>query len=309
MLPAYDELPIRPDAPPGSSWGVWGDRDVLGCLHLLTPERVVRAASCIRTGEVFPLDLPIDLPDPPLFGRDRVRHEVRGEVDARSHDDVLHGYNTQSSTQWDGFRHIRHREHGFYGGVPDEEHGMHHWASRGIAGRAVLVDVDRWRAAEGRPLAHDEPDPITPDDVRGCIEAQGTPVEPGDVLLLRTGWVGWYRAQDEGRRRELVHGFAAPGLQPGTETARLLWDLHVAAVAADNPALEVWPLGGRDWTPDVFVHTALLPLLGIPIGELFDLDRLAEACAADRRYDAFLTSAPLHVPSGVASPPNALAIR
>src|SRR3712207_7040093 len=36
--------------------------------------------------------------------------------------------------------------------------------------------------------------------------------------------------------------------------------------------------------PDVFVHTALLPLLGIPIGELWDLDALAEDCAATGTY-------------------------
>ena len=85
---------------------------------------------------------------------------------------------------------------------------------------------------------------------------------------------------------------------------------------ADNPALEVWPIGPRDvaeadparW-PDVFVHTALLPLLGIPIGELFDLDALADDCAASATYDAFFTSAPLNLPAGVATPPNALAIR
>src|SRR5688572_18895320 len=115
-LPSYDDLPVTPGAPPGSAWGLWGDHDVLGCLPLLTPERVLRAARCIQSGDVFPLDLPLELPDPPLFGRARVRHEVRGEVDARSHDDLLHDYNTQSSTQWDGFRHIRHRDYGFYGG-------------------------------------------------------------------------------------------------------------------------------------------------------------------------------------------------
>ena len=57
------------------------------------------------------------------------------------------------------------------------------------------------------------------------------------------------------------------------------------------------------------VHTAILPLLGLPIGELFDLDALADDCAADGRYESFFTSAPLNLPNGVASPPNALAIR
>ena len=53
----------------------------------------------------------------------------------------------------------------------------------------------------------------------------------------------------------------------------------------------------------------LLPLLGIPLGELWDLDALADDCAADRTYDAFLTSAPLNMPAGVGTPPNAIAIR
>jgi hypothetical protein len=103
--------------------------------------------------------------------------------------------------------------------------------------------------------------------------------------------------------------------------AACLWDLHIAAVAADNPALEVWPpplfWGGRpaDSEPerpedliDRFLHFGLLPLLGMPIGELFDLDALAAECEREGRYDCLFTSAPLNVHAGVASPPNALAI-
>jgi hypothetical protein len=57
------------------------------------------------------------------------------------------------------------------------------------------------------------------------------------------------------------------------------------------------------------VHTALIPLLGIPLGEFFVLDALAEDCAQDGRYTFMFTSAPLHLTRGVASPPNALAIK
>lgn len=319
-LPSYDELPIKPDAPPGSSWGVWGEGDVLGCLNLLTPERIVRAASLVKTGKVFALNLDATLPSPPLFGRAAPRHEVLTRPSGNSHDDVLHDWNTQSSSQWDGFRHIRNPAHGHYGGVPDEEHGIHHWVGR-IAGRAVLADIDRWRAATGRPLQQGTGDPIHPEDVLGCLRDQGTTVETGDILLLRTGWLTWYRTLDADQRRAIAEPsvLAAPGLAPGKATARLLWDLHVAAVAADNPALELCPIGSDEgraaaeadpslW-PEVFVHTALLPLLGIPIGELWDLDALAEDCAATGTYDSFFTSAPLNIPNGVATPPNALAIR
>jgi hypothetical protein len=50
-------------------------------------------------------------------------------------------------------------------------------------------------------------------------------------------------------------------------------------------------------------------MLGMPLGELWDLDALAEDCAADGRYEFFLTSAPLYVPGGVGSPINAYALK
>ena len=133
-LPSYDQLPVRDGAPAQSSWGVWGDGDVFGTLNLLTPERVLAAARSIRTGRTFALNPELTLPDPPLFGRARCDHEITGELGG-GHDDLYHDWNTQSSAQWDGFRHFAHRDHGHYGGVPDQEHGIHFWASAGIVGR------------------------------------------------------------------------------------------------------------------------------------------------------------------------------
>ena len=136
---------------------MWGDGDVFGCLNLLTPERAVRGAALVRTGKVFALNLDMELPDPPLFGRSQFTHDVTWLANEVGHDDALSNWNTQSSSQWDGFRHIRSLDHGFYGGVADEDHGIHHWARRGIVGRAVLADVARWREAQGRPLDMGEP--------------------------------------------------------------------------------------------------------------------------------------------------------
>ena len=84
-----------------------------------------------------------------------------------------------------------------------------------------------------------------------------------------------------------------------------MWNLHISALAADNPGVEMFPPAPGHG----FLHPRALPLLGIPLGELWDLDALAEHCAADGTYDAFFTSAPLHVRGGVGSPPNAIAVR
>jgi hypothetical protein len=58
-----------------------------------------------------------------------------------------------------------------------------------------------------------------------------------------------------------------------------------------------------------FLHFHMLAFFGMPIGEMWNLEVLAEDCAADGNYDFFLTSAPLNIPGGVGSPPNALAIK
>jgi hypothetical protein len=319
-LPSYDQLPIRADLPKGSSWGVWGDGDVLGCLNLLGPDQVRAGTACVVDGTVFALNLELELPSPPLFGRPPFEHEVLGLGGPTlvGHDELLHGWNTQSSSQWDGFRHIRHPAHGFYGGVADEDHGVHHWARRGIAGRAVVCDVDGYRKVD-----HAGSDQITVDDVRGALDRQGATVEPGDVLLLHTGWVDWYRGLSSEERAALAEGrFRAPGLRAGLDTLAMLWDLHIAAIGADNPAVEAWPPGSAlsreeaaaaradpERAPEAFMHFALLPLLGLPLGELWDIGPLARACRADGRWTCLFTSAPLNLAAGVASPPNALAIR
>ena len=170
----------------------------------------------------------------------------------------------------------------------------------------------------------DQPDAITPDDILGTLEAQGTTVEPGDVLLMRTGWVGWYSSLDMDTRTRMSDRtqMAAPGLPPGEATARFLWDLHIAAIGADNPAVEIWPPGALldpkvvdevqadpSRMHETFVHTLLLPMLGLPLGEMWNLEPLADDCASDGRYECFFSSAPLNLPAGVASPPNALAIK
>jgi kynurenine formamidase len=172
----------------------------------------------------------------------------------------------------------------------------------------VLADVARWRASVGRPIEAGASDIIEPSDLVETLAAQGSAVEPGDVLLIRTGWIAWYRSLDDGARAELAaHRPRTCGLRPGRETAGVLWDMHIAALAMDNPAVEVWPPTSFD--EEGFAHVALLPLLGLPLGELWDLDRLADDCASDGVYTSFFTAAPLNVHGGVGSPANAIAIK
>jgi kynurenine formamidase len=305
MLPSYAELLARTDAPRGTAWGIFGADDELGTLNLLTRERALAAARLVERGDVFALNWPIELPDPHPFRRPPVRHQVGAGV---GRDDWLDRFHLQGSSQWDGLRHIAHPRHGFYNGVAaaavddpaSDRLGIQAVARRGIAGRGVLLDVARHGGFRA-----DEPFAIGADLLDEVARAQGVVVETGDILLIRTGWTGWYTrlSADD---RAAVAAAPQPGLAPVERTAAWLWDHHVAAVAADNLALEPMPLVIEEGR---FLHFWLIPCLGMPIGELWWLDDLAAACAADGRWIFQLVSAPLNVRGGVGSPPNALAIR
>lgn len=307
-VPRYRDLPLIEGLQYPHAWDVWGREDNLGTLNHLTPARVALAAAEIVTGHRFALSLPTDLIDPPLFGRKPMTRDVfagsRNEWDERF-DSVY----PQAASQWDGLLHVRAREHGFWTGYtgdpPDAAGrlGIEHWA-HGIAGRGVLLDIDALRRDRG-PWDPLTPEIVTADDVRGAAAAQGVEVRAGDILCLRYGWTTAYRRLDAAGRIAMADAPTFAGLEGSAEVAELLWDWNIAAVAADNPAIERAP-----GDPAVgSLHRRLLPLLGFPLGELFDLDDLAAACRADGRWSFFLAGVPHRVPGSVASAANAIALR
>ena len=313
-LPTFDELPVTPGAPPQSAWWLFGRDDQVGMFNLQTPERIAEAAGLVRRGKMFPMNWELELPNPPLFGRGGVRQTIFRRP--TSHDDVLDNFYPQASSQWDSLVHVGHSQHGLYNGIKSEDvtglpgtrNGIEHWARRGIAGRAVLLDMDRYLASTGSPIDNATDRRITVDELEACRQAQGVEIRAGDVLLIRTGWQDWYLQQDAATRRAISSPavLRSPGIAAGEAMARYLWDLHVVALASDNPSLEAWPptpaTGG-------FLHEYIIGLFGMAIGELWDLSRLAADCAADGVYECFFVSAPINKLGGVGSPPNAIALK
>jgi kynurenine formamidase len=315
-LPTYDELPVRAGAPVGAAWGVFGDDDEVGTINLLTPERVIAAADSIRTGKVFALNLPINIPDPPLFTRGKHTHTVKIFPNAEFVlDDFLDNFYPQASSQWDALAHVKHPVHGAYNGIPDNQMtgrggmrlGIDNLARRGIAGRGVLADVARYYDRAGMSIDFTKAKSIPLDDVQATLEDAGVDLQAGDILLIRIGWTKFYLSASAEIKEELAKETVVPGIEGSERTARWLWDNHLAAVASDSPALEALPKPAGEEME--FLHFHMLAFFGMPIGEMWNLEGLAEDCAADGRYDFFLTSAPLNIPGGVGSPPNALAIK
>jgi kynurenine formamidase len=298
---------------------LWGKEDRLGTLNLLEPGAVSAVANQTRSGSVYSLNLALDNPSPEYIGRQPYTHRY-SPLGLYGADDCIDGYNTQISSQWDGFGHVRHPLYGHYNGLSRLEHGVDHWARRGICGRGVLADVARWREYQGKALRMDRADPITASDLRETLAWQGTRIKIGDILLIRTGWVGWYSALDATERQAVeAAGCTSPGLEQSEETCRYLWNLHIAAAASDNTSFEAAPFQPVDHIDPASLadpaiaarHTLmynLLALLGLPFGELFELDALARHCERTGSWTFLFASAPLRLRGGIGSPANALAV-
>jgi kynurenine formamidase len=314
-LPTFDQLPVGQDLPAESSWGIFDSNYALGCLNFLTPEGVVEAARLVETGKVFRLDARIGFAKPPLFGRASVVHKVL-PLGPAAHDDLLDQFNTQEGSQWDGLAHVGHvRTQAFYNGVTvsdvredaNRKLGIHHWADK-FVGRGVLIDAFGFRQAQGRPVRPLQRDPYSLADLEGALASQSTTLKPGAVLLIRTGWMESYEkvSAEEKAAMAPFDKLQCTGIEPSRELAAWLWNHRVAAIGTDSPGVEPLPM---NLTDDNLLHYRALPLLGLPLGELFVLAPLAEDCARDRRYEFMLVSAPLNLEGGIASPPNAVAIK
>jgi hypothetical protein len=322
-FPKRAELPVVKGTPDGSAW-FWGGSDELGRLNLLTPQRIVKATQeNVKTGDVVSLNLPLDVPGPPLFGRKPLHHEIKSLGNGAFDDETA--INTQSSSQWDGFRHFADPTSGYhYNGVlseeimADEDHGkegtersrrlgIDAWARKGIVGRGVLLDVYAWAQKE-KPYDPFASHPITASDLQACAAAQKVTFQTGDILIIRTGWLVAYHSLSPSSKEDRAtwdlkqHCYA--GLEPSDSMKDLLHDTYFAAAASDNISLEVWP--PQDFRNSL--HASMLPLWGMPIGELWDLEGLSEKCKQLGRWTFLVTSAPGNVSGGVGSPPNALAL-
>lgn len=106
--PPFSDLPLDRNAPGRNCWGLFGPDDELGQLNYITPDVTKAAVQEVMHGVKIGLDLPVDFFEPPSFERMAPKHEII-DLGAGAHDDTLH-FNTQGSTQWDGFRHVAYQK-------------------------------------------------------------------------------------------------------------------------------------------------------------------------------------------------------
>ena len=121
--------------------------------------------------------------------------------------------------------------------------GIDRWAEHGIVGRGLLLDMPRYFASRGEAFDASRDTAWKPAALEAALAAQGAAPEEGDILLLRTGWLGHHLGLSAGQRATLPQdlgpgGLESPGLSAVKESAAFLWDAGFSLVAADNPAVE-----------------------------------------------------------------------
>ncbi len=283
-----------------SNWGRFGEKDQLGTLNLITPEKRAAAAARVRSGRTVSCARPLPT-DPSPDNQNPVVHLMTGTVTEGYGGDYIalapHGFST---SHIDALCHIFH-EGKLYNGYPTKRVTAHgaldlgiHELKEAVVSRGILLDIPRVRGVEFLEAG----DPIFPDDLERAEGEVGVSVEPGDILLVRTGrWV----------LREARGPWNPMERLAGLDASCLPW-LHSRGVAAL----------GSDGVSDVIptrienvilpIHQVAIVAMGLHLLDNLDLDSLAIACAEERRYEFLLTVAPLVLLRGTASPVNPIAL-
>jgi kynurenine formamidase len=159
--------------------------------------------------------------------------------------------------------------------------------------RGILLDAPGYRGLDVLPKGS----PIDAAEMEAMCAAEGVTVEPWDVVVIRTGYMGlWPDAE-----RMAAHKTAGPDIS----AARWLLERGVVATGTDTETYEVQPAPdmGSPANPQP-VHTLLLIEHGIHLMESLDL----EALARDRVYEFLFVALPLKIRGATGSMVDPLAV-
>ncbi|MEV5010779.1 cyclase family protein [Streptomyces sp. NPDC055692] len=79
-------------------------------------------------------------------------------------------------------------------------------------GRGLLIDIDGLLRGRGTPLSHGDGPDLTTDLLDQALAQQGCRVEPGDLVLVHTGWAAWYLTTTPAQAPKSAQNGAPPAL-------------------------------------------------------------------------------------------------
>lgn len=300
-----------------NNWGRWGDDDELGTLNYITPDKRVRASQLIQRGMTFSLSLQFERfgLQPPMdrrlnpqhfmltSGSDLLAGTQAGQKGGYGYADDMITMALQAATHWNALAHMfhdyhmyNHRHCSLVSSVGAAKNSIT-VAAAPIVSRAVLLDFPRMLDMPWLPEDH----AITVAEIEETLLQQGVNVEPGDILLFRTGHMARFLVDGDWNEYTYTN---APG--PCLEVLPWLHEHQVAAVASDTWAFEAVPSKTPLWLP---IHAVGIVYMGLMLGENFLLDEWAEDCAADKVYEALICAGPIPFSHAVGAPVNPIVVK
>lgn len=303
---------VRELAPQVSNWGRWGDDDERGTCNLIDAAAVSRGAAAVVDGVSHSLAIAADLSGPRLMGQSSRLPPLRtltmhnfaftGDPDTGQLNDDTVAMGLQSGTHWDALSHVGYGGR-LYNGFPVESVTAEAGATRcgidkvgTIVSRGVLLDIARTQATDHLDHGH----VITPQQLDDALGVAGVILEPGDVVLVRTGQMGRFLAGD---RKSYEHG--SPGLAPECATWFHRHDVAAYAIDSQNPD----PFPPQDDSVFLPFHLLALRDMGMLQGQNWNLEAIADACAEDRRYTFLLSATPEPFTGASGAPVAPVAVR
>jgi kynurenine formamidase len=280
----------------------WGAGDQRGSANLMKPQTVLRASRLIRTGEVIELGHVLNASMPLSAGRRfellTKRTTMTPESNHRgSNEELVISEIGQVGTQFDGFSHQTIGNSMYNCFKVDEVSTRTGFTKLGIENvgflmtRGVLLDVAALKGVETLPGTYE----ITVADLQAALKRQNMTLEPGDAVILHTGW-GRLWDKDVAR-----YGKSNPGI--GVAAAEWLAKQSPMLVGADTPPVEVSP--NPDKRLNTPIHQIMLVVNGIHLLENLKLDELA----AKRVYEFAFMLEPLKLQGETGSTVAPVAVR
>ena len=279
-----------------SNWGRWGEDDQKGALNLITPAKRVAAAKLVTQGISVSLardSIETIQPDNPR----PFIHTMVGVGPQWNSDNYSVAYHGFAHSHIDALCHYVHNGR-LYNGFPADsvtKLGAQFLDVRnmkeGIFTRGVLIDATKLKGVK-----YLEPGtPLYPEDLDAWEKLAGVKIKPGDAVLLYTG--RWMRRDELGPWSSGAAGLHA-------SCAPWLKERDIAVMGSD---------GGSDVNPSQVegvgspIHMMMLYVMGVPILDNLELERLAKQCDELDTYEFLLTTAPIPVEGGTGSPLNPIA--
>jgi kynurenine formamidase len=280
----------------------WGANDQRGAGNHMKPETVLRATRLIRTGQVFELGRVLEEGMPIQATRRFEVHTKRTTMNPESNrrgsnEELVVSEIGQVGTQFDGFA---HQTIGgtMYNCVSVDETATRSGFTRlgiqnvgGLMTRGVLIDVAALKGAAMLPDTYE----ITPADLQQALARQKLTLQPGDAVIVHTGW-GKLWGKDNAR-----YAKTNPGL--GAAAGEWLAKQDPMLVGSDNIGINVSP------SPDPLIsnpiHQIMLVVNGIHLLENLRLDELAASGASEFA----LIVQPLKIQGGTGSTVAPMAVR